>query len=190
MEKLKNKKLWIIMASITIVIIILLVLFLPKLKMDGLENDSKIKFYYRTHSKSGWSKWSYNGVTSGVDKTSIDGIQFKNRTRLSGEVYIRTHNKTKWQDLDCTNKEKCEYKTNVDGIKASLTGIIDKNYDIYYRVHTKKHGWLTWISNGEGAGINNDEIDKIQIKIIPKYAFLYDYLKGYEKDKNTNMIEE
>ena len=191
MEKLKNKKLWLLIACI-IVVIVLIILFIPSLKTDGMRNDASIKFYYKVHTKNGWSKWSYNGIISGNLKDPIDGIKFKNNSLTSGKVYIKTNTNKKWNSVDCTEKETCLYKNNINGIKASMLGMIDKKYDIYYRVHTKKDGWFTWTSNGIKAGSSNNSVDGIQIKIVPKNAYLKEYLKDYfgniNKINDTNTI--
>lgn len=188
MSKLKNKKLWLIV-GIFLVILILLFVFVFR-KTDGMANDRKVRIYYQVHTKDGWSKYAVGGLISGDEKTVINGVNIKNKSRYKGEVYIRTYTNGKW-NTDCFEKEKCTYKQNIKGIKVALGETLGKKNDVYYRVHTQTGKWLSWVYNGESAGLKDSYIDAIQIKIVPKFAYLPDYIKNYKNvEENTNNLEE
>ena len=47
---------------------------------------------------------------------------------------------------------------------------MEKQYDIYYRVHTQTYGWLGWAKNGESAGTEGlgKRMEAIQIRLVKK----------------------
>ena len=59
-----------------------------------------------------------------------------------------------WQ-LEVSNGEMAGtigQNKRIEAIKIWLTGEIEKEYDVYYRVHVQSFGWLDWAKNGEIAG--------------------------------------
>ena len=58
----------------------------------------------------------------------------------------------------------------VEAINIRLQGSISNDYDIYYRVHVQKHGWMPWVKNGELAGTTGQKkrIEAIQIMLVEK----------------------
>ena len=58
----------------------------------------------------------------------------------------------------------------MEAIKIELTEEMAKTFDIYYRVHTEKFGWLGWAKNGEAAGTQGYgyRVEAMQIQLLPK----------------------
>ena len=68
--------------------------------------------------------------------------------------------------------------TNSNGVRRMekvriwLTGDIASAFDVYYRVHVRKQGWLNVVANGAWTGSSGlcKRIEAIQIKAVPKGA--------------------
>ena len=60
----------------------------------------------------------------------------------------------------------------IEAIRISLSGDISRYYDVYYRTHVAKYGWLGWAKNGQDAGTtkNGYRMEAIQIKLVSKDA--------------------
>ncbi|MCL2807613.1 MAG: N-acetylmuramoyl-L-alanine amidase, partial [Coriobacteriia bacterium] len=58
----------------------------------------------------------------------------------------------------------------LEAITIELTGDLKKHYDIYYRVHAQKVGWMGWARNGQEAGTAGHayRLEGIQIVLVPK----------------------
>lgn len=58
----------------------------------------------------------------------------------------------------------------IEAIKIWLTGEIEKEYNVYYRVHVQNFGWLDWAKNGEIAGTVNYgyRMEAIKIALVRK----------------------
>jgi uncharacterized protein YjdB len=58
----------------------------------------------------------------------------------------------------------------LEAIRIHLKGEISKQYDIYYRVHSEKIGWMGWAKNGEEAGTSGYayRLEGIEIMLIDK----------------------
>ncbi|MDO4807753.1 MAG: hypothetical protein Q4A07_10945, partial [Coriobacteriales bacterium] len=60
----------------------------------------------------------------------------------------------------------------LEAVQIRLTGNMAKKYDVYYRVHAQKYGWMGWARNGASAGTAGHAIclEAIQVVIVPKGA--------------------
>ena len=69
----------------------------------------------------------------------------------------------------------------LEAIEIKLTGELANHYDIYYRVHAQKLGWLGWAKNGEKSGTAGFayRLEGIIIELVPK---------GEKITDNTNML--
>ena len=58
----------------------------------------------------------------------------------------------------------------MEAIEIQLTGEMEKEYDIYYRVHIADYGWLDWAKNGASAGSEgmSKRIETMEIRIVQK----------------------
>lgn len=136
-------------------------------RLKGSKPTTKV-ISYRTHHGGKWQGTKVNGEQSGNGSRWISAYQIKSNV---GTVYYRSHllggkwlaEVKKWDDTP----------NGFAGIvgKKSDAIMVKTSYPILYRVKTKKHGWLPWVSgyntkdasNGY-AGWLGDEITAIEIK--------------------------
>lgn len=136
-------------------------------RLKGSKPTTKV-ISYRTHHGGKWQGTKVNGQQSGNGSRWISAYQIKSNV---GTVYYRSHllggkwlaEVKKWDDTP----------NGFAGIvgKKSDAIMVKTSYPILYRVKTKKHGWLPWVSgyntkdasNGY-AGWLGDEITAIEIK--------------------------
>ena len=92
-----------------------------------------------------------------------------------GEISYATHlSSLGWQEatgLDTVNG--CtDGKYGMEAVKISLSGDLAKYYDIYYRAHVEKYGWLGWAKNGQAAGTSKIgyRVEALQIRLVSKDA--------------------
>ena len=115
---------------------------------------------YKTHVQSyGWQEYVENGQMSGTsgEAKRLEGIKIKlNSQDYDGDVEYRTHIQTygwetEWKKNDAMSGTSGEAK-RLEAIEIKLTEDMAEHFDIYYRVHAQKFGWLGWAKNGESAG--------------------------------------
>jgi uncharacterized protein YjdB len=141
---------------------------------------------YMTHVQTyGDQSYVYDGSVSGTSGESkrLEGISVKLNNDLlgmSGGVRYITHVQTYgWQgDLNDSSTWKSDGQLagttgeskRLEAIKLELYGDVAEGYDIYYRVHVQKLGWLGWAKNGEIAGTTgySYRLEAIQIVLLPK----------------------
>lgn len=92
-----------------------------------------------------------------------------------GDITYATHlSSVGWQEetgLDTVNG--CtDGQYGIEAVKISLSGNLAKYYDIYYRAHVEKYGWLGWAKNGQTAGTTGIgyRLEALQIKLVSKDA--------------------
>ena len=58
----------------------------------------------------------------------------------------------------------------LEAIQIRLTGELERQYDVYYRVHAQSYGWLGWAKNGENAGTAGyaKRLEGIEIRLVEK----------------------
>lgn len=183
-KKIGKKKMLLILAFILIIIFILFLVIAKPFENDKMENAGIKNIKYRVYTKDGWSKWTKNGITAGDKKHKIKNVQIKvsfknNDSKLDYYLY----NNGKWvSDLDIKNNLK-----NIRGFKlAFMDQKLMKKYNICYRTHTKNSNWLNWSCDGATNGIINEDINALEIKIIPKNVIMRNYLKDYEENNTIS----
>lgn len=87
-------------------------------------------------------------------------------------------------------------ETALNGAKNEPTPIIDNKVNVYYRVRTQKHGWLSEVKNledyagWEGSPITDIAIrvDKgsIKYRVSPKNKGFLPYVNGYNINNHSN----
>ena len=47
---------------------------------------------------------------------------------------------------------------------------MEKNYDIYYRVHAQNYGWLGWARDGQAAGTTGlaKRAEAVEVQVLPQ----------------------
>jgi uncharacterized protein YjdB len=60
----------------------------------------------------------------------------------------------------------------LEAVTIELTGDLAKHYDVYYRVHAQKVGWMAWAKDGQKAGTAGYglRLEAIQICLVAKGA--------------------
>ena len=142
---------------------------------------------YTTHVQSyGWQKKVSDGKLSGTTgeakrleaiKINLKGINY------SGNIEYKTHIQTYgWEKYFSKNGNLSgttgEAK-RLEAIKIKLSGEVSNHYDIYYRVHAQKLGWLGWARNGEASGTAGYayRLEAIEINLVEKGETFSEYKK-------------
>ena len=125
----------------------------------------------------GWLRTSENGQMSGTSGESkrLEAIKIQLvHMNYEGSVEYRTH----IQDIGWEEEWKSNYDLSgtvhqskrLESIEIRLTGEVSKHYDIYYRVHAEKYGWMDWASNGSLAGTSglSKRLEGIEIVLVEK----------------------
>ena len=168
------------------------------------EKESRIYTDTYVHNR-GFQGYVIEPMASGTtgQALQIEGLRLKVTGSLGGGVeyqsYIRNHG---WEDSFKSNGAiSGNRKDSIDAIRIRLTGELANKYNVYYRVHVQKLGWLDWAKNGENAGTTglNYRIEAIEVQLYEKNdpaqlelptfsAFRY---KGFfEKDGYTYYYDE
>ncbi len=133
---------------------------------------------YRTHVQTyGWQGWKKNGAISGTSGQSkrLEGINIKLSSKpVSGGIKYRTHVQTYgwesgWKSNGAMSGTSGQSK-RLEAIQIMLTGQMADKYNVWYRVHAQRFGWMGWTSNGYSAGTQGYayRLEAIQIVILPK----------------------
>ena len=138
-----------------------------------MDKDAKVNYF--SHVQSIGNQASVlEGETSGTvgQYKRMEALTINLDSSLSGDILYKTYIEGKgWES---------EYKTSgvqsgsvgesraIQLIKIKLTGDVSKKYDVYYRVHSEKYGWLGWAKNDEQAGATCYDIQAIQIRLYLK----------------------
>ena len=133
---------------------------------------------YSTHVQTyGWQSVVYDGATSGTtgEAKRLEAIKISlANTEYSGSIQYRTHVQSYgWEDgwkSDGAMSGTSGEAKRLEAIQVQLTGDIAEHYDVYYRVHAQKLGWMGWAKNGESAGTTGYayRLEAIQIQLVPK----------------------
>ncbi len=149
-------------------------------RLNDLANVSQIedKLQYQTHvQREGWQDWKKNGQTSGTTGESLrlEGIRIKiDDAPYSGTIQYRTHVQTygwenSWKSSGEMSGTQGESK-RLEAIQIKLTEGMAEHYDIWYRVHAQKYGWMGWTKNGglSGTAGYSYRLEGIEIRILSK----------------------
>ena len=73
----------------------------------------------------------------------------------------------------------------LEDLNITLTGYLGEVFDVYYRVHVSKLGWLGWATNGEKAGtaFHGHRVEALEMKLLPKG-------EGFEEAQGKAFIIE
>ncbi|MFJ1626549.1 N-acetylmuramoyl-L-alanine amidase [Marinilactibacillus psychrotolerans] len=153
------------------------------IEKEAIEIDSRVMtrssinpdIEFRTHIQTkGWLPWIGNNEISGTigEALRVEGFQIKtNFNNLGIQFQSQSENGgwTNWLSGDQVGGTTNQ-KRQLEGVRFQLTGTEAANYDIYYRVHTQKFGWLPWTKNGEKAGTQGYDyrIEAMQVTILKK----------------------
>lgn len=143
----------------------------------------KVNVIYGGHVENygdiGDSSLIRNGITFGypLKHLRVEGIKVRLESTTEGAIEYTTHvenigwlnsNESDWnKDNEFSGKKGMGLR--VEGIKIRLSGEIAKNYSVYYRVFSEKHGrWLDWTKDGNEAGTEGlgSKLEGLQIKVL------------------------
>lgn len=129
-----------------------------KLNLTG-DDAENYDIYYRVHSSNfGWLGWAKNGEKAGTEEYgyAIEAVQI---------AVLPKGSAAPGETAGTTGQNK-----RIEAIKIWLTGEIEEEYDVYYRVHVQNFGWLDWAKNGEIAGTVNYgyRMEAIKIALVRK----------------------
>src|SRR5699024_10464585 len=109
------------------------------------------KVNYQTHIQTiGWQNPQANGSIAGTVSKGLrmEALRLNvTDTPLPGNIEYSSHVQSiGWQPYVANNEISgtTGNKLRVEGIRIRLTGQLELNYDVYYRVHSAKLGWLDW----------------------------------------------
>ena len=153
-----------------------------KLLNKGESIESDIPFYYQDYIRYnsylqniGWQGEAADGQMSGTTGNSLAIEALKvylvspsYKGSVIYESYISGYGWEKDYRSNGQISGVVDGKKNVEAVKLLLTDEMSQNYDIYYRVHAQKVGWLGWAKNGEIAGTNGYgyRLEAIEIKLV------------------------
>ena len=133
---------------------------------------------YQSHVQTyGWQTAVQDGALSGTTgkakRLEAMILQLTGKP-VGGGVEYQSHVQTygwesDWKQNGELSGTEGEAK-RLEAIRIQLTGEMEKQYDIYYRVHTQTYGWLGWAKNGESAGTEGlgKRMEAIQIRLVKK----------------------
>ena len=141
-------------------------------------SNGEISVLYSTHIQEiGWQRYIADGNTAGTtgEARRLEAIKIKlANSPYTGSIEYRTHiqsygwekNFKKDDELSGTSGEA----KRLEAIEIKLTGEVSNYYDVYYRVHAQKYGWLGWAKNGEASGTSGYayRLEAIEIVLNPK----------------------
>lgn len=184
----KNKKLK--MIGISILIILITILFNLYYEKNHLENFNILNVKYRAKYDGQWTKWVKNGENCGDIKnnSNLEKIEFlfinKNKKESFSYNY---YSKKGWNDPISYNEKKRIYNPTAFTFSLNKTGY--KNYQICYRTHNNKYGWLEWSCNNEINGTKKQKINSFALKIIPEGSIKKDYLRDFEIENRKKYFD-
>ena len=137
-----------------------------------------LKVAYKTHvQKEGWQDYKVNGEMAGTSGKALrlEAIKIKLKNQdYTGNILYRTHIQTfGWEKEFKKNDEMSGTSglaKRLEAIEIKLDGEMADHYDVYYRVHAQKFGWLGWARNGEAAGTAGYayRLEAIEVVLVPK----------------------
>ncbi|MBR3318028.1 MAG: InlB B-repeat-containing protein [Atopobiaceae bacterium] len=93
---------------------------------------------------------------------------------VKGGIEYRTHVQTTgWEKgwkRDGAVAGNPKAKKRLEGIQVRLYGDMAKRYDVYYRAHVQRVGWMAWAKNGASAGSQSGSrrMEAVQVVLVPK----------------------
>lgn len=127
-------------------------------------------------SKLGWENEVYDGKVSGTTGKglSLEAFQLnlQNEADAEGGISYSAFVNGAWQNSvsDGGTAGTTGAGTAVQAIRIQLTGAAADKYDVYYRTHSAKIGWLDWAKNGENAGTigYGYDVQAIEVVVVDK----------------------
>ena len=132
---------------------------------------------YQTHVQDyGTQAYVYDGAMAGTEGECkrMESIRMKLPSSMNSSIQYRSHVQNigwekKWASNGSLSGTEGQCK-RLEAIQIKLSGDVEKNYDVYYRVHAQDYGWLAWAKNGESSGTEGyaKRLEAIEVRLVPK----------------------
>ena len=132
---------------------------------------------YQTHVQDyGTQAYVYDGAMAGTEGECkrMESIRMKLPSSVNSSIQYRSHVQDigwekKWASNGSLSGTEGQCK-RLEAIQIKLSGDVEKNYDVYYRVHAQDYGWLAWAKNGESSGTEGyaKRLEAIEVRLVPK----------------------
>ncbi len=124
----------------------------------------------------GWMTAVADGGAAGTTGRSrrMEALTLKLPNGVAGGIEYRGHvQKTGWEkswkaDGKVSGTEGKSRR--MEAVQIRLTGAVKDAYDVYYRVHVQRVGWMAWAKNGESAGTQgmSRRAEAVQVVLVAK----------------------
>ena len=122
----------------------------------------------------GWQDWVSDGQTAGTSGQSlrVEALEAVTEgSELAGSVELNAHvQRIGWQDEWGSMCGTEGQSLRVEAFRVRLTDELASCFDVYYRVHAQKIGWMGWARNGDVAGTSamSLRLEAIEMCLVPK----------------------
>ncbi|MGX7203917.1 GH25 family lysozyme [Enterococcus pingfangensis] len=139
--------------------------------------DPNSPISYSSHAQGlGWLSSVSNNYISGTigESRRIEALKMTLSDKVSGNIEYQSHIQSiGWESNWKKNGENSGttgQAKRIEALKIRLTGEVANQYDVYYRVHSEKFGWMNWAKNGEEAGTEgfSYRVEAFQVQLVPK----------------------
>ncbi|MDT2758350.1 GH25 family lysozyme [Enterococcus xiangfangensis] len=139
--------------------------------------DPNSPISYASHAQGlGWLSSVSNNYISGTigESRRIEALKMTLSNKISGNIEYQSHIQSMgWESNWKRNGENSGttgQSKRIEALKIRLTGEVANQYDVYYRVHSEKFGWMNWAKNGEAAGTEgfSYRVEAFQVQLVPK----------------------
>lgn len=178
-----RKKKMIIFGLTIILFLTLLIVFINK---QDKYSVNEVTLKYRIYDGKKWSFWSKNGKTIGNLNDSIKNIEISIKPKNKGSVSYSIYDEKNKKFNQIESNTKTKY-SSINGISVSLIDEFNTKYRICYRTYNKKNKWMNWSCDGVWNGNAKENINKLEIKVIPRNCVLEEWLKNYDLNKSNRL---
>ncbi len=126
----------------------------------------------------GWMSAVTDGGFAGTTGKSrrLEALTLKLPDGVSGSIEYCGHvQRSGWEKSYAANGKVAgtEGKSRrLEAVQIRLSGAAKNSYDVYYRVHVQRLGWMGWAKNDEKAGTEgmSRRAEAVQVALVPKGA--------------------
>ncbi|MDO4798061.1 MAG: DUF6273 domain-containing protein [Coriobacteriales bacterium] len=124
----------------------------------------------------GWMDPVADGGAAGTTGRSrrMEALRLTLPEGVAGGIEYRGHvQRSGWEDswaADGAQSGTTGKSRRMEAVQVRLTGAAADAYDVYYRVHVQRIGWMAWAKNGEEAGTTgmSRRAEAIQVVLVKK----------------------
>lgn len=143
---------------------------------NSFSSDETLINYSSHLQYFGWQESATNNQVSGTvgEGRRIEAIRLAMVNKNVGGIEYQTHIQNIGWDTEWKKNGQISGTTGqgkrLEALKIRLTGDISLRYDVFYRVHSQRFGWLNWAKNGEASGTEGFayRLEGIQVILVPK----------------------